>query len=101
MPYNIQKGGQVDDKAIASKIVEGMPYQCRIETSTEYSVTIPESLHLHHSRLYANCAELSRREDISGVSVSHYNHRGNCVYTIEVAQNYEIDDGDDSNNWGL
>lgn len=88
-------------KTIAAKIVEGLPYQCRIESDTDYSVAMPEPLHLHHSKLFANCSELSHHKDINSVNVSHYKHNGNCVYSIEVSQVPWSEDEDDASSWEL
>lgn len=86
----------MSNNTIASKIVEGIPAQCQIESSSEYTVSLPENVYMHHSRLYANCSELSHHKEIESVNVAYYKHSGNCIYTIEVTRNYNDDEEDDT-----
>lgn len=89
-----KRGLKLSNNTIASKIVEGIPAQCRIESSSEYTVSLPEGVCMRHSRLYANCAELSHHKEIESVNVACYKHSGNYIYTIEVSRNYGDEEDD-------
>lgn len=73
-------------KAIKTKISDGIPYPCNAISNNEYRIAIPENLGLLESKLYANISELSRLKNISSINTSFYKHNNNRIYTIEVFQ---------------